>query len=323
MKCVEELVKEVYDSCKIPFQLTIEEVGEFSTPLFELVQNQSEKSFNYNNTKCCIKVNTALSITLDLLKLYIEERLNKVFLSKKSIVSLLLNDKVIEEEVIKASWPILIEEFDLINIYVDNYRNEIMSYLKQGYCCKEVEIISHNGHILMFGKFEDILEHAKSIKYTIEGAVPCKAYIGYCNVESYLMLKKYYDDTSYKINLAFKYNIIDRIFDSNKLILEGIIDAVSEEMKNDIYISFEKGIAKLDNEMIRTMEVFFKCGLNLSEASKELYIHRNTLIYRLDKIQKYTNYDIREFNDAVLLKIIFFIWKEKNEKKLEDVLKVV
>ena len=43
MKCVEELVKEVYDSCKIPFQLTIEEVGEFSTPLFELVQNQSEK----------------------------------------------------------------------------------------------------------------------------------------------------------------------------------------------------------------------------------------------------------------------------------------
>lgn len=235
MKCVEELVKEVYDSCKIPFQLTIEEVGEFSTPLFELVQNQSEKSFNYNNTKCCIKVNTALSITLDLLKLYIEERLNKVFLSKKSIVSLLLNDKSIEEEVIKASWPILIEEFDLINIYVDNYRDEIMSYLKQGYCCKEVEIISHNGHILMFGKFEDILEHAKSIKYTVEGAVPCKAYIGYCNVESYLMLKKYYDDTSYKINLAFKYNIIDRIFDSNKLILEGIIDSVSEEMKM-IYI---------------------------------------------------------------------------------------
>ena len=139
MKCVEELVKEVYDSCKIPFQLTIEEVGEFSTPLFELVQNQSEKSFNYNNTKCCIKVNTALSITLDLLKLYIEERLNKVFLSKKSIVSLLLNDKGIEEEVIKASWPMLIEEFDLINIYVDNYRNEIMSYLKQGYCCKSRE----------------------------------------------------------------------------------------------------------------------------------------------------------------------------------------
>ena len=85
----------------------------------------------------------------------------------------------------------------------------------------------------------------------------------------------------------------------------------TEEMKKDVYDRFEKGISKLDNEMIRTMEVFFKCGLNLSEAAKELYIHRNTLIYRLDKIQKYTNYDIRDFNDAVLLKIIFFIWKEK------------
>ena len=37
MKCVEELVKEVYDSCKIPFQLTIEEVGEFSTPLLIII----------------------------------------------------------------------------------------------------------------------------------------------------------------------------------------------------------------------------------------------------------------------------------------------
>lgn len=68
--------------------------------------------------------------------------------------------------------------------------------------------------------------------------------------------------------------------------------------------------------MIRTMEVFFKCGLNLSEASKELYIHRNTLIYRLDKIQKYTNYDIREFNDAVLLKIIFSFGRKKMKKNL-------
>ena len=82
-------------------------------------------------------------------------------------------------------------------------------------------------------------------------------------------------------------------------------------MKKDIYEKFKKGISKLDNEMIRTIEVFFKYGLNLSEAAKELYIHRNTLIYRLDKIQKYTNYDIRNFNEAVLLKIILFIWKEK------------
>ncbi|MEE0725180.1 MAG: helix-turn-helix domain-containing protein, partial [Clostridium saudiense] len=181
----------------------------------------------------------------------------------------------------------------------------------QGYSCSKVDIINYKGQILMFGKFEDMLEHAKSIKDTIQSVITCKCYISYCNVENYLTLKKHYDDTRYKIDLAFKYNIIDGIFDANKIILEGIIDSVSEEMKKGVYDRFEKGISKLDNEMIRTMEVFFKCGLNLSEAAKELYIHRNTLIYRLDKIQKYTNYDIRDFNDAVLLKIIFFIWKEK------------
>lgn len=311
MKCIEKLVNEVYNSCKIPFQLIMQDVGEYSTPQFEIAQNQVNKIFVHNNTECCIKINAAFSVTLDLLQLYIEEKLSKVFLNKKSIISALLDGREIEEEVIKASWPVLTKDFDLINIYIDNYKDEIISYLKQGYSCSEVDIIEYNGQILMFGKFEDMLEHAKSIKDTIESVIPCRCYISYCYVENYLELKKHYEDTRYKIDLAFKYNIIDGIFDANKLILEGIIDSVSEEMKKDVYDRFEKGISKLDNEMIRTMEVFFKCGLNLSDAAKELYIHRNTLIYRLDKIQKYTQYDIRNFNDAVLLKIIFFIWKEK------------
>lgn len=311
MKCIEKLVNEVYNSCKIPFQLIMQDVGEYSTPQFEIAQNEVNKIFIYNNTECCIKINAAFSVTVDLLQLYIEEKLNKVFLNKKSIISALLDGRGIEEEVIKASWPVLTKDFDLINIYIDNYKDEIISYLKQGYSCSEVDIIDYKGQILMLGKFEDMLEHAKSIKDTIESVITCKCYISYCYVENYLALKKHYNDTRYKIDLAFKYNIIDCIFDANKLILEEIIDSVSEEMKKGVYDRFENGISKLDNEMIRTMEVFFKCGLNLSEAAKELYIHRNTLIYRLDKIQKYTNYDIRNFNDAVLLKIIFFIWKEK------------
>ena len=42
--------------------------------------------------------------------------------------------------------------------------------------------------------------------------------------------------------------------------------------------------------------------------------NRNTLIYRLDKIEKYTSYDIREFNNAVIFKLVFFLWKEKKTK---------
>ena len=314
MKCIEKLVNEIYISCKIPFQLIINEVGEFSTPEFDLVQDCIEKHFCYNSTECCIKINAALSVTIDLLQFCIEEKLKDVYLDRNRIISLLLTGKEVESGVIKASWPVITKEFNLINIYVDNYSDELLSYIKQGYLDSDIEILFYNGSILMIGCFEEVLDHAQSIKDTIGSIVSGKCYISYCEVDNYFKLKKYYEDTLYKIELAIKYNIIESIFDSNRLILEGIIDSVSDNMKQDIYDKFKNGISKLDNEMIRTMEVFFKCGLNISEAAKELYIHRNTLIYRLDKIQKYTNYDIRNFNEAVLLKIIFFIWKEKNEK---------
>ncbi|WP_299995766.1 helix-turn-helix domain-containing protein [uncultured Clostridium sp.] len=311
MECIEKLVNEIYNNCKIPFQLIINDVGEFSTPQFKLVQNNLEKYFSYNNTKCCIRANTTLGVTIDLLKFCIEEKLSDVYLNKNSIVSLLLSGEKVDNKIIRLTWPIIEKDFNLINIYMENYSEELLLFIKQPYLNTDIEILFYNGNIIMIGKFEDILEHVQSIRATIESIISGKFYISYCKVDNYLDLKKCYENTCYKINLAIKYNIIENIFDSNKLILEGIIDSVSDEMKKDIYEKFKKGISKLDNEMIRTIEVFFKYGLNLSEAAKELYIHRNTLIYRLDKIQKYTNYDIRNFNEAVLLKIILFIWKEK------------
>ena len=135
--------------------------------------------------------------------------------------------------------------------------------------------------------------------------------------QTYHVVKK--GDTLW--DLANKYKVSESVINEKKLILEGIIDSVSEEKKEKIYHIFNEGFSKLDNEMIRTIEVFFRCGLNLSDAAKALYIHRNTLIYRLDKIEKYTAYDIRNFNTAVLFKVVFFIWKEKNNIIFENSLK--
>ena len=116
----------------------------------------------------------------------------------------------------------------------------------------------------------------------------------------------------YKINLAKKYNLSNRIFNESSLWFEKVIDNLDVESKKNIIEKFNYAFSKLDEDIIKTIEVFFNLDLNLSESAKALYVHRNTLIYRLDKIQKYTSYDIRKFNDAVLFKIAFFIWKEKN-----------
>lgn len=64
-----------------------------------------------------------------------------------------------------------------------------------------------------------------------------------------------------------------------------------------------------DVEMLTTLEYFFDLGCNVSETAKKLYIHRNTLLYRLDKFKQETGLDVRTFNDAVLVKIAMLLYK--------------
>ena len=65
----------------------------------------------------------------------------------------------------------------------------------------------------------------------------------------------------------------------------------------------------LDEETLVTINKFFENSLNVSETSRQLYIHRNTLVYRLDKLQKGTGLDLRVFEDAITFKIALMVVK--------------
>ena len=64
-----------------------------------------------------------------------------------------------------------------------------------------------------------------------------------------------------------------------------------------------------DDETLVTINKFFDNNLNVSETSRQLFIHRNTLVYRLDKLQKTTNLDLRVFEDAITFKIALMVVK--------------
>ena len=64
-----------------------------------------------------------------------------------------------------------------------------------------------------------------------------------------------------------------------------------------------------DDETLATVNKFFENNLNVSETSRQLYIHRNTLVYRLDKLQKITGLDLRNFDDAIIFKITLMVSK--------------
>ena len=72
-----------------------------------------------------------------------------------------------------------------------------------------------------------------------------------------------------------------------------------------------------NEEMLYTIEMFFKKDLNLSDTARQLYIHRNTLVYRLDKVQRQTGLDLRHFDDAVTFKILYKLKRCGQEKPRE------
>ena len=73
---------------------------------------------------------------------------------------------------------------------------------------------------------------------------------------------------------------------------------------------FKRGsIENLDQETLFTIQRFFENNLNVSETSRKLFVHRNTLVYRLEKIKKITGLDLREFDHAIIFKIALMVNK--------------
>ena len=73
---------------------------------------------------------------------------------------------------------------------------------------------------------------------------------------------------------------------------------------------FKKGsIESLDQETLFTIQKFFENNLNVSETSRKLFVHRNTLVYRLEKIKKLTGLDLREFDHAIIFKVALMVKK--------------
>ena len=70
-----------------------------------------------------------------------------------------------------------------------------------------------------------------------------------------------------------------------------------------------EGLEALDEETMQTIDKFFENNLNVSETSRQLFVHRNTLVYRLDKIERLTGLDLRKFDDAVVFKVAALVRK--------------
>ena len=105
--------------------------------------------------------------------------------------------------------------------------------------------------------------------------------------------------------------IVDNIKDLARLIYQ-LPTTLCEMFLQEV---FKKGsLESLDRETLMTIQCFFENNLNVSETSRKLFVHRNTLVYRLEKIRKLTGLDLREFEHAITFKVALMVKKYLNSK---------
>lgn len=107
---------------------------------------------------------------------------------------------------------------------------------------------------------------------------------------------------------------INRFFDGEtgkKVNYHEVVAALPKSVRGMLTSGFEmKKFAKIfeDQSMMQTVEAYLDSGMNISETARGLYMHRNTLMYRLNSIRKQTGLDLSKFDDAVTFKLLHYLY---------------
>lgn len=167
--------------------------------------------------------------------------------------------------------------------------------------------------------YEVLLQLVTAIDQTLQTDISVHAHIGVGSFKTGLVsICDSFDEAQEAINLGLTQRSNSRIFIFQKLLFERFMKQVPRDIKKQFYeMSYTDTLKNLlTEEMQKTVEKFFENSLNLSEAARNLYIHRNTLIYRLEKIQRMTGLDLRNFEDAVLLKVLIMLGKSLSSNNI-------
>ena len=159
---------------------------------------------------------------------------------------------------------------------------------------------------------EDLDKLARQMEDTLKNELFIKTVIGIGTVAEHLRsLADSYKEAQTAIDVG-------KVFDTEKSIINyenlGIGRLIYQLPTTlcEIFLSevFKKNsIDSLDQETLFTINKFFENNLNVSETSRKLFVHRNTLVYRLEKIKKLTGLDLRQFDHAIVFKVALMVRK--------------
>lgn len=250
-----------------------------------------------------------------LLKFFLESKFRELNSVEEEILYSLLDNKEVLEDTIKEWIPFLYNDSNIFLVRVEGNAIEALNIIRELYLNEKALCIIFEENIVIVGRFDEPMEHAESIKNSIETDLYCKCIVSVNGkINDILDLRKCYSEGKESLFLSEKFSLKDGILYYDKILFEKIVYNTNRQVKNELMTRFGTKFNNFDGDIINTIEEFVKCDLNISNAAKKLFIHRNTLIYRLDKIYKETGCDIRNFKDASVFIIAFLVWKELNNR---------
>ena len=158
--------------------------------------------------------------------------------------------------------------------------------------------------------FEDLYSIAAMLVDMLNTEAMTPAWVSYSNIaEDITQLSNTYKEAKTALEVGKIFYAEKNVFGYDFLGIGRLIYqlpvSVCEMFINEIFR--EESLDSIDEETLITIRTFFENNLNLSETSRQLYVHRNTLVYRFEKLQKKFGLDIRTFEDALTFKLAMMV----------------
>ena len=161
-------------------------------------------------------------------------------------------------------------------------------------------------------ELKSFIKAAESIRDTLKSELLAKTEIGIGTVAPSLKdLAISYKEAQSAINVGKMFDTERDVMSYENLGIGRLIyqlpTTLCEMFLSEVFK--DNSLEALDSETLMTIQKFFENNLNVSETSRNLFVHRNTLVYRLEKIKKITGLDLREFDHAITFKVALMVKK--------------
>ncbi len=244
-------------------------------------------------------------------------------ISKEDFIREVLTSNLSDEHIIENLKKFNINMTDKLMVYVVQVKMEFAEEVEtiMTSLFPNDNIIKYNNMryaFIMKRQSERSMDVAKLIFKAIFEELMFEPQIGIgVEIEDMLNLKQSFEKAQMALEIGHVHYPMQKIHSYKRMVVPLLIKGMKLSDLEGMYMDIAKNINSVinDEELILTALRFFENDLNITETSRKLFVHRNTLIYRLNKILKLTKFDLRKFEDALNFNIGLYMHTVLKENK--------